>query len=400
MKKIVILFLFINCIAQSQEYVTNSPQSNYQFKKIAHWEATPVESQGYTGTCWSFSALSFFESEMIRKGNKNPDPLSEMYIVRKAFEGKAEKFLRLDGKTNFEQGGAFHDIPWVFDQYGVVPNQVYNGNPYGLSEHNHREMFSALNGYVNGILSYTETLSRGATLSPFWKAGFVGVLDAYLGEDPQKFNFKGKSYTPLSYAKETGLNMGDYISITSFTHHPLYQECMLAIQDNWLWGKSYNVTLEELKQIAVYALENGYTIAWGADVSEKGFNFRQGLAIVPEDESTIEVAGQDNRNFFDAGAEKKSNAFLYPTKEQLITPELRQAAYNNKTTTDDHGMHITGLYEEANGTRYYLVKNSWGTTNYPEGNLYVSENYFAYKTINIYIHKDALPKEIQKKLKL
>lgn len=401
MKKLFILsFISISLITSSfSQTTTNAKNSKYQFKKIAHLDATPVLSQGITGTCWSFSALSFFESEMIRMGNENPPILSQMYVVRKSYEGKAEKYIRMDGKINFAQGGAFHDIPWVFRNFGIVPNEVYNGLNYGLEKHNHQELYKGLSGYMKGILKYVDNKGN-RPLSSSWKAGFSGILDAYLGEDPTTFTFNGKKYTPKSYAEETGLNMDDYVSLTSFSHFDDYKECMIAIQDNWAWGNSYNVTLEDLQKAAEYALENGYTVAWGADVSEKGFNFRKGLAIVPEDESTIDVNGKDNENFSDAGADKKSNAFLTPVKEQEITPELRQEQYDNKTTTDDHGMHITGLYKEKNGTKFFLVKNSWGTGNLPEGYLYVSESYFKLKTINIYLHKDALPEDLKKKLNL
>ncbi len=379
--------------------LTNAEGSSYVFKEIAKHDATPVLSQGYTGTCWSFSALSFFESEMIRKGNENPPVLSQMYVVRKAYEGKAEKYVRMDGQINFAQGGAFHDIPWVFRNHGIVPNEVYNGLNYGLEKHNHQELYRGLNGYMSGIMKHVDNKGN-SPLSPSWSAGFSGILDAYLGPEPTSFTFNGKDYTPRSFAEETKLNMDDYVSLTSFTHFNEYEECMLAIQDNWAWGTSYNVSLEDLQEAAEYALENGFTVAWGADVSEKGFNFRKGLAIVPKDESTIEVSGSDNSNFSNAGADKSSNAFYTPLDQLEITPEMRQEQYDNKTTTDDHGMHITGLYKEKNGTKYFLVKNSWGTGNYPEGYLYVSENYFKLKTINIYLHKDAIPDGLKKKLGL
>lgn len=401
MKKLFFLsFISVILVTSSiSQTTTNAEDSKYQFKKIAHLDATPVLSQGITGTCWSFSALSFFESEMIRMGSENPPILSQMYVVRKSYEGKADKYIRMDGKINFAQGGAFHDIPWVFRNYGIVPNEVYNGLNYGLEKHNHQELYKGLSGYMKGILKHVDNKGN-RPLSSSWRAGLSGILDAYLGEDPTTFTFNGKKYTPKSYAEETGLNMDDYVSLTSFTHFDDYEECMLAIQDNWAWGNSYNVALADLQKAAEYALENGYTVAWGADVSEKGFNFRKGLAIVPEDESTIDVNGKDNENFSDAGADKKSNAFLTPVKEKEITPEMRQEQYDNKTTTDDHGMHITGLYKEKNGTKFFLVKNSWGTGNLPEGYLYVSENYFKLKTINVYLHKEALPKELKTKLGL
>lgn len=401
MKKITLsVFLFLSVAGINAQIhtttVTNAPDSEYKFTKIALLETTPVESQGQAGTCWSFSALSFFESEMIRMGTKNPDWLSEMYVVRKAYESKAERYIRMDGKINFSQGGAFHDIPFVIKKYGIVPHELYKGLNYGTETHNHNEFFDVLEGVVQGVAKR----SGNTPLSPAWKTAVNAVLDAYLGTDITEFEWKGKKYTPQSYAASIGLKMDDYISLTSFTNHDLYQECILEIQDNWAWGTSYNVTMDDLFNTTVEALKNGYTIAWASDVSEKGFSFSNGLGIVPEDPSTIQIKGKDNANFSDGGAERTSNAFKTPVKELTITTELRQKGYDNKTTTDDHGMHIVGLYKDQNGTNYFLVKNSWGTGNYPEGYLYVSENYFKYKTINIYIHKDGLSKDLKKKLKL
>lgn len=375
------------------EPVTNTPDSEYKFKKMVHLDATPVQSQGYTGTCWSFSALSFFESELMRMGNKNPDLLSEMYIARKAYEGKAEKYIRMDGKINFSEGGAFHDIPWVIKRHGIVPLEVYDGLNYGTKRHNHSELFSVLEGVVKGLNEH-----RSKTITSSWKIAFNGLLDTYLGEDPKEFEFKGKKYTPKSYANELGLNMDDYVSLTSFTNHPMYEKCMLAIPDNWAWGTSYNVNLDDLFKATEYALQNGFTVAWGADVSEKGFSFRNGLAINPVDPSTIDVKGADNKNFSDAGADKISNAFKTPVDEVKVTPEIRQKGYDNKSTTDDHGMHIVGLYKDQNDTKYFLVKNSWGTSNHPKGYFYVSESYFKWKTINVYLHKNGIEKSLRKKL--
>lgn len=405
MKKSILIFFTLGCISISQaqfgytEPVKNAEDSDYKFTKVAHLDATPVQSQGITGTCWSFSALSFFESELIRKGTASPDLLSEMFIARKAYESKIEKYIRMDGKINFSEGGAFHDIPFVIRKYGIVPESIYTGLVNGKTEHNHGELFSVLNGAVKGVMETMASL-KGQELGDTWKVVTNSILDAYLGADVKEFEWKGKKYTPKSYANSIGLNMDDYISITSFTNHEPWKKCMLEIQDNWAWGESYNVPMTDLYKAAEYALKNGYTIAWGADVSEKGFSFSNGLGIVPEDPSTIVVAGKDNKNFSDGGAERKSNAFKSPVKELTITPELRQSAYDGKTTTDDHGMHIVGLYKDQNGTNYFLVKNSWGTSNYPKGYLYVSENYFNYKTINIYLHKDGVSDAMKKKLSL
>lgn len=402
MKKIILNLLFVGCSTFyfAQETVTNYENSEYKFTKVYSLESTPVLSQGHTGTCWSFSTLSFFESELIRKGIKNPDPLSQMFVARKAYEGKFDKFIRMDGKSNFSEGGAFHDIPWVIKNYGIVPMEVYKGLSYGTETHNHSEFFSVLNGAVHGLLSYMETDMKSNGLSNAWKEAFNGILDAYLGQDIKEFDYKGKKYTPKSYASSLGLNMDEYVSITSFTHTELNKKCFIEVQDNWKWGESYNVSLDELMSITENALAKGFTIAWAADVSELGFSRDYGVAIVPEDPSSIVVKGRESKNFSEEGASKKSNVFLTPSKELTITPELRQNGYDNKTTTDDHGMHIVGLYKDQNGTKYFLVKNSWGTKYFAKGYWYVSESYFKYKTMNIFLHKDGIDSKTKSKLNL
>ncbi|MBM3165798.1 MAG: aminopeptidase [Bacteroidetes bacterium] len=374
---------------------TNVEGSSYQFTKVYHLDATPVQSQGKTGTCWSFSGLSFFESELIRKGGQ-ADLLSEMFVVRKSYENKADKFIRMDGKINFGEGGAFHDIPWVIKNHGIVPYEVYNG-VNSTDAYDHTEFFEVLNGAMQGLL---KALGNNNTISTNWKSGINGLLDAYLGKDIKEFEWKGKKHTPQSYALSIGLNMDEYVSLTSFTNHAPYSKCQLAIPDNYNWGDSYNVGLDDLMSTVENALSAGYTVAWGADVSEKGFSFKNGIALVPADANTIQVSGRDNRTFNDAGADRSSNAFLTPGKEQTITVEVRQKGYDNKTTTDDHGMHIVGLYKDQNGTKYLLVKNSWGTNNYPKGYLYVSEAYFRYKTINIYLNKAGINADLKKRIGL
>lgn len=388
------LFFFVGLVfsllAHGQEY-KNAEKSNYKFQKLYHHETTPVISQGNTGTCWSFSALSFFESEMIRLGVKNPPNLSEMFVVRKAYELKAEKYIRMDGKINFGEGGAFHDIPLVINTFGIVPYDLYNGLN-GAKSYNHTAMFQELNSVVQKTMGSLGK-QEGITLS--WKNDYASILDKNLGKNITDFEWEGKKYTPQSFAASLKLDMNNYFSLTSFSNHKLYSKCQLEIPDNWAWGDSYNVGLNDLVQTVKYALEKGFTVAWGADVSEKGFSFKNGIAIVPENSASIEVSGSDNKNFSDAGADRISNAFMNPTKELKITAEVRQLGYDNKTTTDDHGMHIVGLYKDQNGNDYLLVKNSWGTNNYPKGYLYVSEAYFKYKTINIFLHKDAIPPDVK-----
>ncbi len=400
---IALFFVGLGVLAQ-EEYATNKEGSNYKFEKIAHLDATPVLSQGWTSTCWSFSAMSFFESELNRMGKEGQD-LSEMFIVYHAYLGKAEKYLRTDGNTNFSQGGAFHDIPWVIKRYGIVPANVFTGLKAEKTRHTHSEMMTVLKATMKGIMEVKNDLSRNEGMSDSWKDVIRGVLNVYLGEVPAKvedfkFTVDGKEHNPISYRDELGLDMNDYVSLTSFTNHTMYEECQLAIPDNWAWGSSYNVSLEDLWSAAEYSLKEGYTFAWGADVSEDYFDFRSGLAVVPKDKSTISVSGKDNNNFSDAGASKKASCFMEPVEEEMITQEMRQKGYDNKTTTDDHGMHAVGLYKDQKGTKYLLIKNSWGTGNDCDGYFYASEAYFKYKTINIYLHKNALSKALKKKLKL
>jgi len=393
----LILVSSLTTFAQ-EERITNKKDSEYQFKRIVQHDATEVQNQNMTGTCWSFSSLSFFESEIIRM-KKVKIQLSPMYVVRHAYMGKAENYLRMYGTFNFAQGGAFHDIPWAIERYGIVPMEAYKGLNYGTDEHDHEEMEQVLRAIVQTLAKKPQD----GVLTPSWKGAVRGVLDAYLGVVPEKvedfkFSYEGKEYNPRTFAQFTGLNMDDYISVTSFTHHPFYRPFVLEVQDNWALRTSYNVPLDEMMQIMEEGLKSGYTFAWGADVSEKGFSFRDGLAILPEDETSIKTKGSDNKYFNTAGAEKISNAFLVPGKERIVTQAERQVAFDIQETTDDHGMHITGLLEDQNGSKYFVVKNSWGKGNECDGYFYCSTAYARYKTINILIHKDALSKTMKGKL--
>lgn len=387
---------------------TNVEGSTYKFKPIVSHDCLPVESQGKTSTCWCFSSLSFFESELLRMGKKDVVPLSEMFIVRNAYSLKAEKYVRMDGKINFGEGGAFHDVPLVIKKFGIVPKEIYSGitsnglTGKSLSDkrgegYNHQEFFRQIEELMNEKITI---INKGQGLALKWKEELDHFLEGAFGALPRTFDWKGKKYTPKSYAESLGLNMDNYVSITSFTNHEMNKKCLLEIPDNWAWGESYNVSLDDLTQTTISALKSGYTIAWGADVSEKGFSFKNGIGIVPADEASIEVKGQDSKGFNDAGADRTGNQFLIPGEELKITPELRQLAYDEKLTTDDHGMHIVGLFTDQNGKIYFYVKNSWGTENFPKGYLFVSENYFRYKTINIYLHKDGIPKEVRSKIGL
>ena len=382
-------------IGTNAQSFKNTKESNYNFKQVKRLAASPVESQGRTGTCWSFSALSFLESEIMRV-NKSDEPivLSEMFIVRKAYEEKAKKFIRMDGRTNFGEGGAFHDIPYVIKNFGIVPRSVYSGLKKKKDKYDHGGMFDRLDSIVQ------QAKSAGNGIQSEWLTAYNAELDNGIGTLPKDFKYKGSIYTPQTFYNSLGIDMNDYVSLTSFTNHKMHEKCMLQIPDNWLWDESYNVTVNELFQSTLHALKSGYTVAWGADVSEKGFSFRNGIAIVPASDAQITIEGKDNKNFSDAGADKYSAAFLNPVREVEVTQEMRQKAYDEKETTDDHGMHIIGFNVDRKGRYFFLVKNSWGTSNYPEGYLYVSEAYFKLKTINIYLHKEAIQDQLRAKIGL
>ena len=406
MKRIsIILLLLISVLkiqAQTQNIdkknFTNIEGSQYKFTTIKHLDATPVKNQNQTGTCWSFSGLSFLESELLRMGKPQYN-LAEMWIARNAYLGKARNYLLMSGHLNFAEGGEFHDIPWVIRHYGIVPEYAYPGKVYGGDKHNHAELQAVLSGMVKAL----NKKPQNKKLTKSWAKAYQEVVDAYLGQVPdntEDFTFKadGKTFTPKSFAKHLGLDMDNYVELTSFTHHPYYKAYAMEIPDNWQMHTTYNVPLDELMEVADQAIMKGYTFAWGADVSEKGFSHRKGLAIVPEDERTV----QDRRSkdlFFEKNGEKIPNAYYQPVKERIVTSEERQEAYENGETTDDHGMHIVGIVKDQKGTKYFVVKNSWGTK-YNELNGYFLASYpfFRYKTIDVFVHKDALPKDLKKKL--
>ncbi len=393
MKKITSLVLIL-ALALSVYAQDNKEAEGYKFTELKRLPATSVKSQDRAGTCWSWSTISFLETEMMRLG-KDSVSLSPMFIVWHTYNEKADKYVRMHGKLNFGQGGASADVTWAIKNYGIVPLEVYKGLNYGEDVHVHGELDGILKAYLDVVVS-----NPNRKLSTAWKRGYDGVLDAYLGEIPEKFTYKGKEYTPMSFYKEaTGLNMDDYISLTSFTHHPFYTQFALEVPDNWIGEMSYNIPLDELMDVLDKAIDKGYSFSWGSDVSERGFS-RDGIAIVP----TADIKDMSNAEItkWVALSKKEKDAQLYkfdkPGKEKEITQEMRQEAFDNYQTQDDHGMHVVGKAVDQAGNKYFVVKNSWGDYNKYHGYLYVSYPFLAYKTTSIMIHKDALPKDLKKKL--
>ncbi len=396
------LFLLLVLMVLSVEIVVaeedEKKEEGYQFTDVKVILDTPVKDQNRSGTCWSFSGLGFLEAEILRLGKPEVD-LSEMFIVWHTYDEKAVKHVRLHGNLNFAAGGAFHDVTNMVKDHGIVPETVFRGLNYGEEEHVHGEMDRLLKDQVDAVI-----LNRNKKLSTAWRDALRGTLNSYLGEIPETFEFDGKEYTPKSFADEyVGLNMDDYVEVSSYTHHPFYSKFIIEVPDNWMWDQVYNVPLVELEEIIDFSVENDFTIAWAADVSEKGFNTsKKGVAVIPEfnkeEMDDAEIAKWEDMS------DKEKETDLYklekPGKEKVITQEMRQLSFDNYQTTDDHGMLIVGTAKDQNGTPYYRVKNSWGEYNDFKGYFYASKPYVRYKTMSIMVHKDGIPRHIRKKLNL
>ncbi len=378
--KLLIAILFIPFIISAQG---KKKKDTYEFEMVYEVKTTPVKNQAKTGTCWSFATTSFIETELIRMG-KGEHLLSPMFNVRYTYPDKAVNYVRYHGETNFGMGGQAHDVTGVIKKYGFVPDEIYDAKKINEDEHNHGEMDAMLKGIVDVVVK-----NKGGKVTPRWKEVFESTLDIYLGVPPTEFNYQGKAYTPESFVQSLEFNPDDYIELTSYTHHPFYTQFELEIPDNWTEDKYYNIPIEELIKIIDYALENGYSVAWDGDVSEKEFEKKKAYAIVPADEVI------DNSQKEDDDEEKNEG----PVKEKIISQEMRQESFDNYTTTDDHLMHITGLAKDQNGAKFYYTKNSWGTKDKKyDGYWYMSEPYVRLKTIAIMVHKDAVPAEIKNKL--
>ena len=368
------------------------------FTTIKENPITSIKDQNRSGTCWAYSTLSYFESEILRKTGKTYD-LCESFVANKTYMDRAIQVVRLHGDCQFSQGGSCYDPLYCLINYGICPEGAmpFPGSLYGDSLNNFNEFFGVMEPYVAAISKSSEKKISGQ-----WKVGLQGILDAYLGKCPEKFTYEGKEYTPQSFAASLGLNFDDYVTITSYTHHPFYTRFAVEVQDNWRNPLSYNVPMDEMMRIIDNAIEQGYTIAWGGDVSEEGFT-RKGTAYAYDTKAIQSLKGSDAARWMRLEKAKKTELFdsLGCTAPEIVpTQEMRQQRFDNWELTDDHGMLIYGVAKDQNGKEYYMVKNSWGTNNKYKGTWYASKAFVAYKTMNILVHKDALPKDIAKKLKL
>ncbi len=366
----------------------------YQFTEVVTVPATPVKNQAATGTCWCFATTSFMESELLRMGKGTYD-LSEMFIVRQKYMNQLQDNYLRRGNGNIGQGSLSHTFMNAYRQVGIVPEEVYTGINYDSERHNHSEMVR----YMHAI---ADVAVKTKQRSPEYDKLIANLFDTYLGKLPEKFTYKGKEYTPKSFAESLGLNMDDYIELTSFTHHPYYGKFDVEVPDNWEHSLMYNLPLDEMMETVDYALTNGYTVCWDGDVSEKGFSFTNGVAINPEVKKVEDLSNTDRARFEKLGEKERLEEvfkFERPYPEIKVTPEVRQAGFESFVTTDDHLMHVTGITKDQNGTKYYITKNSWGTDrNKFGGYLNMSESFVRAKTIYVMVHKDAIPKAIKIKL--
>ena len=396
MKKIFVLAL---AAISAMGVMAQEAENTLEFTVVKENPITSIKNQNQAGTCWCYSSLAFIESELLRMGKGEFD-FSEMYLVHNTYLDRADKAVRTHGDVSFSQGGSFYDVIYGMEAFGLVPEEEMRpGVMYGKELSNHNELSAVSDAVVAAIAKGRHrSLQTDSEGMPLWKKAIESIHDIYLGVRPEKFTYNGKEYTPKSFYEELGLNADDYVSLTSYTHHPFYESFVLEIQDNWRWAKSYNLPIDELMQVFDNAIMEGYTIAWGSDVSEQGFT-RMGTAVLPEESASADLQGSDMAKWLNLSEEEKKNT-PKPTTQRWVSQEERQLAYDNWETTDDHGMQIYGIAKDQNGTEYYMVKNSWGEAGTYKGIWYASKAFVRYKTMNIVVHKDALPKDIKKKLGL
>ncbi|MBR1963765.1 MAG: aminopeptidase [Muribaculaceae bacterium] len=390
------LALSVCVTALADDKKADLDSAGFKFTDVKIVKTTSVKDQNKSGTCWCFAGTSHFEDEIIKASGDSLD-LSEMFTVRYCYLEKAIRYVRMYGSTAFSPGGSILDVPYVWEKYGAIPEEVYNGLGYGEEKHNHGELHAVLSAYMRSVEA-----NPNKKLTTAWKKGLEGILDAYFGEIPETFTYKGKTYTPKSYAKSLGLVSDNYIAVSSFTHHPYYKPFVLEVADNWLWGQYQNVPMEELKAIVDNAIENGYSVVWAADVSEGGFKWKNGLAVLPKGKDQGDMNATELARWVKLSDKERQDAKYKidgPVEEVEVTQELRQEMFDRLETTDDHGMVIVGTAVDQEGNKYYKVKNSWDTNQIYDGYFYVSEPYFLAKTLSVLVNKNAIPASIAKKMK-
>ncbi len=399
MKKLMLILsatlLTANLFSQESDSLQQHIDSGFVFTTVYENPITSVKNQFKSSTCWSFSSLALLESELLRMGKGEYD-LSEMFVVHHTMQDRAKNYVRYHGDSSFSPGGSFADMLYCLKNYGIVPQEAMPGIMYGDTLPNHAELDAVAEAVVNTIAK-----GKWKKLSPVWQQAVEAIYNVYLGECPDTFTYNNKEYTPRSFTDMLGLNADDYISLTSYTHHPFYTAFAIEIPDNWRQAVSYNLPIDELMQVFDYAIQNGYTIAWAADVSEIGFN-RKGIGVLPDVEQGADLLGSDMAHWLGlSDADKRTELTQRPLPEMQVTQQMRQEAFDNWETTDDHGMLIFGIAKDQNGKPYYMVKNSWGTqkSDY-KGIWYISKAFAQYKTMNIVLHKNAIPKDIRKKLNI
>ena len=380
--------------AQAQETEKADTTEGFKFEVVKSNPITSVKNQNRSSTCWCFSGLAFLESEVLRTKGIELD-LSEMFVVSHTMMDRATYFVRQYGEgTSYAPGGNIYDVIYCMENYGLCPQEAMPGILYGDTLPNHNEVDKVTRAFLNAL-----TGSGLKKLSPVWKNAFQSIWDAYIGQRPESFVYEGKEYTPQSFVKYLGLKEDDYITFTSYTHHPFYKSFAVEVPDNWRMHQAYNLPLDEFMRVIDTAIDGGYTMAWGADVSEVGFT-RKGIGVMPDADQGADLTGSDMAKWLGMSeTDRREELTKKPLPEMEITQEMRQKAYDNWETQDDHGMQIFGIAKDQNGKQYYMVKNSWGTqkSNY-KGIWYVSRSYMAYKTNDITVHKSAVPKDILKKL--
>jgi len=376
------LMLIILPVFSQEEKEKKETKISWKFDTLSIVKAGTVKSQGRTGTCWDFSTVSFIESELLRM-DKGLMDISEMFIVRKAYPIKARKYVFFHGKNNFAQGGQAHDVMNVIREHGMVPESVYSGMNIDLDIHNHGEMDAVLKAMMNAVIS-----KKGGEITPRWPEAIEAILDAYLGKAPNEFSVDGKQYTPQTFASDMGINPDNYVELTSFGYYPFYEKCLLEVPDNWSMDLYYNLPIDDLMDVMYAALEKGYSMVWDGDVSDKYFTHKNGVAYVPAVQ-------------WDRYSDESENSYIGRFQKEVaeVSQDDHDKTIYNQSTTDDHLMHLVGVTKDQFGTKYFLTKNSWSDkSNSLGGYLNMSDKFIRLRTIAIMVHKDAIPKNIAKKL--